>query len=329
MFLHIAYPYVLYSLGTLLLLIGGIKLFIMHRSWYSYPLTSLIIKKQLQKTASIKYLLYTLRFCLLGFLAFLAARPQWADERSKINVDGIDIVIALDVSGSMEFFDDPQDRRMRIDVAKEEAIRFVEKRTNDPIGLVLFAKDAISRCPLTLDKHILKELIGGIKLGIIDPQATSLGTGLATAVNRLKKSKAKSKAIILLTDGQPSPEKISPATAVELAKQYNIKVYTIGIGNESGGFMMHPIFGTQSAQTTIDEELLKSIATQTGGASFLARNQKEMRTIYNTIDKLETTELETNVFHTFYEAFEYFIWLLLGLFFFELLIRLTILRGLV
>ncbi len=327
MFLHIAYPYILFVLGTLLTIVACYKLFIMRRTWYTSPLTSIIAKHQLQKTRSIKYLLYTLRFCILGFLAFLAARPQWADERSKITVDGIDIVIALDISGSMELFDDQHDRRMRVDVAKAEAIRFIEKRSNDPIGLVLFAKDAISRCPLTLDKHILKELVGSVQLGLLDPQGTALGTGLATAVNRLKNSKAKSKAIILLTDGEPTPEKISPATAIELAQQHQIKVYTIGIGNDQGGFMMHPLFGLQSGQTKVNITLLKTIAEKTGGAFFLAHNPKEMRSVYEKIDQLEKTDLETSVFHTFYEAFEYFIWLFLALFFFELLLRVSIWRG--
>ncbi len=327
MFLHIAYPLVLYALAGLLALIACIKLLIMRRTWYTFPLTRIINKHGKQRSHHVKYLLYTLRFCCLGFLAFLAARPQWTDERSKINVDGIDIVIALDISGSMELFDDPNDRRMRIDVAKEEAIRFIEKRSNDPIGLVLFAKDAISRCPLTLDKSILKDLVGSIQIGLLDPQATALGTGLATAINRLKTSKAKSKAIILLTDGEPTPEKIAPTTAIELAQHYHIKVYTIGIGNDQGGYMMHPLFGLQSMQTKVNEPLLRNIADKTGGAFFLAHNQKEMRTIYEKIDQLETTELQTNVFHTFYEAFEYFIWLFLALFFFELLLRISIWRG--
>jgi Ca-activated chloride channel family protein len=327
MFLHIAYPAVFYALGVALAIIGCLKFFIMKRTWYTYPLTGSIIKHQLQKPPSIKYFLYALRFCILGFLAFLAARPQWADERSKVNVDGIDIIIALDVSGSMQLFDDQHDRRMRVEVAKAEAIRFIEKRSSDPIGLVLFAKDAISRCPLTLDKHILKELVGSIEIGLLDPDGTALGTGLATAVNRLKTSKAKSRIIILLTDGEPSAEKIAPETAIELAQQHQIKVYTIGIGNDQGGFIMHPLFGLQSGQTRVNVPLLKTIAHKTGGEFFLAHNPKEMRSVYEKIDTLEKTEIQTDIFHTFYEAFAYFIWLFLALFFFELLLRISIWRG--
>lgn len=327
MFLHIAYPFVLYALGIALAAVACFKIFVMKRTWYTYPLTNKIITNQLQKPHSIKYFLYAIRFCILAFLAFLAARPQWADERSKVNVEGVDIVIALDISGSMQLFDDQNDRRMRVDVAKAEAIRFIEKRPNDPIGLVLFANDAISRCPLTLDKHILKELVGNIEIGLLDPQGTALGTGLATAVNRLKNSTAKSKIIILLTDGEPSAEKISPETAIELAQQHHIKVYTVGIGNEQGGFGIHPLFGIQSGQTKVNIPLLKTIAEKTGGELFLAHNPKEMRKIYETIDQLEKTDLQTDIFHTFYEAFEYFIWLFLALFFFELLLRLTIWRG--
>jgi Ca-activated chloride channel family protein len=329
MLLHLAYPYILYGLGSLLVVLVMVKMYLVRRTWYQYPVTGHIAVHGKVSSPWISRSLHALRIGALGLLAFLAARPQWADERSQISINGIDIVLALDVSGSMEFFDDPHDRRPRIEVAKAEAIRFIEKRTSDPIGLVIFAKDALSRCPLTLDKAILKELVGNLNFKIIDPQGTALGTGLATAINRLKNSQAKSKIVVLLTDGAPTPgEKISPDAAIELAVEYGIKVYTIGIGNEQGGYFMHPIFGLQSGQSQVNSTLLKTIAEKTGGAFFLAHNPKEMRSVYDTIDTLEKTTMQTNIFHTLYEAFAEFIWFFIALFFLELFLRLTIWRGL-
>ncbi|NDD54322.1 VWA domain-containing protein [bacterium] len=328
MLLHLAYPWVLYLLLGTLAMCGFIKLLLMRKTWYTYPATQILAIRKAGSSALIKRALFALRLAALALLALLAARPQWADERSQVRIQGIDIVIALDVSGSMELFDDPHDRQTRIQVAKKEAIRFIEKRANDPIGLVIFAKDALSRCPVTLDKAILKELVGSLFIGVIDPQATALGTGLATAVNRLKTSAAKSKVVILLTDGEPTPgEKVAPEMAIALAKEYGIKVYTVGIGNDAGGYLMHPFLGLQSGQTRVNKALLQEIADKTGGAFFLAHNPQEMRAIYDTINRLEKTDMQTTLFHTFYEAFEQFIWFFMALFFAELLLRLTVWRG--
>jgi len=329
MLLHLAYPLVGYVFATLCLIVLCLKLFTMRRTWYAYPVAQRLADHGLAQSPWIGRSLHGLRFLSLAVLAFLIARPQWADERSQINVNGIDIMLALDISGSMELFDDQHDRRTRIEVAKAEAIRFIEKRTSDPIGLAIFAKDSLARCTLTLDKAILKELVADLSIGIIDPQGTALGTGLATAINRLKNSKAKSKIVVLLTDGAPSPgEKITPEAATELAVELGIKVYTIGIGNEQGGYFIHPLAGLQSGQTQVNSQLLKMIADKTGGAFFLAHNPKEMRTVYETIDALEKTTIQTNIFHTLYEAFEQFIWFFMALFFIELFLRLSIWQGL-
>jgi len=246
---------------------------------------------------------------------------------SIMQVEGIDIVLTLDVSGSMQIFDDLRDRRQRIQVAKDEAVRFIEKRIDDPIGVVIFARDSISRCPLTLDKNILRQVVGELELGYINPDGTSLGTGLATAVNRLRKSKAKSKIIILLTDGEPTPEKVSPESAIDLAKQFGIKVYTIGIGNEKGGYIQHPFLGVHEVGISLNTQLLKKIANETGGMFFRASNPKQLREIYNKIDALEKTEYQTDIFHKFYEAFLSFIWVVLLLLGLELFLRLFIWRG--
>ena len=171
-------------------------------------------------------------------------------------------------------------------------------------------------------------MVSGLELGYINPDGTSLGTGLATAVNRLRRSKAKSKIIILLTDGQPTSEKIEPDTAIELAKQYDIKVYTIGIGSEEGGFLLHQFMGIQRVGVSIDTELLKNIASRTGGKFFRANNPAQMRQIYNTIDKLEKTKYQTDIFHKYHEAFLGFIWIVLLILGLEFLLRLTVYKSL-
>lgn len=328
MFLRLAYPNLLYFL------LPAFTLFLLFRLlFYKYPIYTFPAVRFLQgspflKNTSHKKILFFLRGLSLFGLIFLIARPQWTDEKSKLNVEGVDIVLAIDVSGSMQFVDDLSDRLQRIEIAKREAIRFIEKRTNDPIGLVLFGAEAISRCPLTMDKTILKELVGEIQLGEINPDGTWLGTGLATAINRLRNSKAKSKIIILLTDGDPTPpEKVEPDEAVEIAKELGIKVYTIGIGSEKGGYVYHPMLGLQQTPYKLNTKLLESIASKTGGQFFKAANAKEMREVYDKIDALEKTKIESEIFHNYYEAFLTFIWIILALLGLEFLLRFFIWQG--
>ena len=328
MLLRLAYLNLLYVLFPVFLLALLYRLFIYKYPVYTFPAISFLKNSGFIKNTSHRKILFFMRGIALIGLTLLIARPQWVDESSKLNVEGIDIVLAIDASDSMQLIDDLSDRLPRIEVAKREAIRFIEKRTSDPIGLVLFGKEALSRCPLTLDKSILKELVGQIKLGEIDPSGTWLGTGLATAVNRLRNSKAKSKVIILLTDGEPTPpEKIEPDAAIEMAKQFNIKIYTIGIGNEKGGYFYHPMFGLQQTRYTLNTKLLEAIASKTGGQFFKASNAKEMRMIYDKIDSLEKTKIESEIFHNYYEAFLTFIWIILALLGLEFLLRFFIWRG--
>jgi len=327
-FLRFAYYHILYIAVPIFVLVLLYRLRFYKTPIYLYALADFFKKKHVTKKSNHKKVFFALRAISLFMLMFLVARPQWVDSKSKMNVEGVDIVLAVDVSGSMQVFDDQHDRRSRMQVAKDEAIRFIEKRTDDPIGVVIFAKDAISSCPLTLDKHILKEVVGKLEIGYINPDGTSLGTGLATAVNRLRKSKAKSKIIVLLTDGEPTPEKIDPEIATTLAKEFGIKVYTIGIGNPKGGFIKHPLFGIQRVGFSINVPLLKKIAQQTGGKFFRASNPAQLRQIYDTIDRLEKTEYQTDIFNRFYEAFLSFIWIFLLLFGLELVFRFWLWRGL-
>lgn len=262
-----------------------------------------------------------LRGITLGGLLLLTARPQLVDRHSKINVEGIDIMMVLDVSGSMQLFDDINDPRTRIDVAKEEAVNFIKKRDNDPIGIVLFGNQALSRCPLTLDKNMLVQLIDETSLGLIDPDGTMLSRGLVMALNRLKKSTAASKIIIMLTDGEPTPGDLDPNIAIQLAQKYHVKMYTIGIGNEEGAYFRHPIFGVQMVPSGLNKNLLYALAEKTGGKFFEARKPADLATIYATIDALEKTQYETDVYHNYYDIFMPFLWILVGLVYLGIAIR--------
>jgi Ca-activated chloride channel family protein len=327
MVLRFAYPSVFYISLPFIALALAFRLLYYKQPIYTFPLASYIKKHASHFSNMHKPILLALRTLSLIALAALSARPQWIDEKSHVKVDGVDMIIALDLSGSMQVFDDVRDQRPRIEVAKAEALAFVEKRPYDPIGLVLFGEHALSACPLTLDKKILKTKISEIKLGMISANGTALGTGLASAVNRLRNSKAKSKIVILLTDGVPSSEKISPEVAIELAKKFGIKVYTIGIGSPEGGYHQTP-FGVAQANISLDMNLLTKIAHETGGKAFQARNPQEMRTIYNTIDSLEKTEIESPIYRNYYEAFQKLLFIVLGLIFIEFLLRFWLWKGL-
>ena len=246
------------------------------------------------------YILNGLRISSLIGLAFLIAQPQLVDVNSSIKTQGIDIILSLDISGSMEI-PDFDGNRMRIDIAKQEAVRFINKRDNDAIGLVIFAQDAISRVPLTLDKQLLSNVVKELKIGLINPDGTKLITSILAAANRLKSSRAKTKIIIVLTDGEPSPDDLQPVIALEVAKKYGIKIYTIGIG-PSEPQLFRDIWG-RVMQVSVNKELLRELAEQTGGKFFMASDAQAMRTIYNTIDTLEKTELESPLFTRYYDIF--------------------------
>ncbi len=309
MLIRFAYPLVMYSLFPLILCLWFARKRLKRELWYSYSLAQIIKREIVGTKAYYKRWFTFFRLISLAALIVLMARPQLVDQQSTVKVDGVDIVLALDVSGSMQLFDDPKDQKQRITIAKEEAIHFVRKRLNDPIGLVLFGKEAISRCPLTLDKKIIESIIKEVELGIIDPSGTVIAKGLITALNRLRTSVARSKIIILLTDGEPSPEDLSIDDALFLAKKYGVKIYTIGIGGQYGGLYYDQFFGQlQQAGVAINTKLLQLIAEKTGGRFFLASNQKDLQEVYNVIDALEKTDYETNVYHHYYDIGAPWIW---------------------
>lgn len=323
-----AYPWILYGGLPLLAAAVWYKLFYYKNPVYSYPLTNVIIKDDFSIRSQRKKILFGIRFITLMSLLFLIARPQLVDRHSKVAVEGIDIILALDVSGSMSWFDDPHDQRTRIEIAKEEAIKFIKKRDDDPIGLVLFGVEAVSRCPLTLDKKMVESLIKETELGIIDPDGTVLVKGLITSINRLRKSDSKTKIIILLTDGSPSPEDINPSYALELAKQYGIKIYTIGIGGDYGGLQKDQFGGIHQMGVSVNHQLLNTLAKETGGRYFQAKNQDDLNTIYNTIDQLEKTTYETDVYKKYFDIFMPFLWIIIIIAIVELFLLSSIWFGL-
>ena len=323
-----AYPWVLYTFLPLVAIGIWYRFFKYKEPVYSYSLVNLLHQAHLTSSTPRKKILSIIRACTLVGLVFLIARPQLVDKHSKVKIEGIDIMLALDVSGSMSWFDDPENQRQRIDIAKEEAIKFIKKRDNDPIGIVLFGLESVSRCPLTLDKTVLESIIKDTQLGVINPDGTVLAKGLVTAINRLRKSESKTKIIILLTDGSPSPEDINPGYSVELAQKYGIKIYTIGIGGDYGGLQKDQFGGIHQMGVSVNRELLNTIAQKTGGQYFEAKDQNDLHKIYDTIDRLEKTEYETDLYKKYYDIFMPFLWILILLSSLELLMALFVWFGL-
>ena len=246
--------------------------------------------------------LYVLRLLAITLLVIALARPQTSLSRQDISVEGIDLMIALDVSGSMLAMDFKPNR---LEAAKDLAIEFIDGRPNDRIGLVIFSGETFTQCPLTTDHAVLKNLFRDIHSGMID-DGTALGDGLATAVNRLRGSKAISKVIILLTDGVNNMGSLDPRSAAEIAKLYGIRIYTIGIG--SMGQAPYPVqtpYGmqTQMMKVEIDETLLMEIANGTDGKYFRATNNAKLRSIYQEIDKMEKSKIDVTEFRKKNEEF--------------------------
>lgn len=248
------------------------------------------------------YFLPVFRSGALFFLILALARPQSLLEREKITTHGIDIVIAMDVSSSMLAKDF---RPNRLEAAKEVGMKFISGRTNDRIGLVVFARESFTQCPITMDHQVVRNLLKEIKSGLIE-DGTAIGMGLATSVDRLRNSEAKSKVIILLTDGVNNSGFIDPETATEMAQSLGIRVYTVGIG--SIGKALYPVqtpFGKQlrKMEVKIDEKLLKKIASGTGGQYFRATHNQKLKEIYREIDRLEKTKIEVSAFKRYSEEF--------------------------
>lgn len=268
-----------------------------------------------------------LRCLAYSAIIIALARPQSSSSSQSVTTEGIDIVLGLDISPSMLAEDL---RPNRIEAAKKVALEFIESRPNDRIGLVVFSGESFTQCPLTSDHSVLKNLIGNLESGML-ADGTAIGEGLATAVNRIRESKAKSKVVILLTDGVNNVGAIAPQTAGEIAKTFGIRVYTVGVG--SMGVAPYPFktpFGIQyqNMEVQIDEPVLKSIAAETGGKYFRATSTTRLREVYSDIDKMEKTKVDVMEFRRRSEEFYPLALVALLLLGAEIILRQTFLRTL-
>ncbi len=275
-----------------------------------------------------RHSLFALRWIAIGLIIVALARPQTSSSSQNMTIEGIDIVMALDVSGSMLARDLKPDR---LEASKAVASSFIEDRPNDRIGLVIFSGETFTQVPLTTDHSILLNMFKDIKSGMIE-DGTAIGDGLATAVTRLKDSRAISKVVILLTDGVNNAGSVDPMTAAEIAKVFGVRVYTIGVG--SFGTAPYPVqtpFGIQlrDMKVEIDEELLQNIATQTDGRYFRATTNQKLEEIYAEIDKLERSKIEVTEFKRKHEEFLPLVLLAFGLLLAEFLLRQTIFKSVI
>lgn len=264
----------------------------------------------------------------LSLLIVALARPQSGHGDTKQTVEGVDIMLALDISSSMKSVDFKPKNRLA--VAKEVIRRFIDGRESDRLGLVVFARRSFTQCPLTTDYDLLKALLDRVDFGMVEDK-TAIGLAIANAVNRLKDSEAKSKIVILLTDGKNNVDDLSPTDAARAAAALGIKVYTIGAGRP--GIVEVPqetAFGTRMVQmkSEIDEETLKEIASITGGRFYRAKDETALENIYDQISKLEKTKIELYRFYRYNEKFADFVIAGLSMLFLEFLLSLTIFGGL-
>lgn len=282
------------------------------------------IKKS--KYATLRHYAIVLRVLAFIFLIIALARPQSAFSWQNSTTEGIDIVIATDISGSMLAEDLKPNR---LEAGKNIAIDFIKGRPEDRIGLVIFSGESFTQCPLTIDHDVLINLFSEISNGMVE-DGTAIGMGLATAVNRLKESEAKSKVVILLTDGSNTTGSIPPLTAAEIAKQMKVRVYTVGVGTK--GYAPYPVktpFGVEYQQVpvTIDEGVLKEIAQVTGGQYFRATNNAKLKQIYQQIDQLEKAKIAVTQYHKKTERFLPFLLIAMVLLLLEFLLRNTVFKG--
>ena len=274
-----------------------------------------------------RHLLFLFRTIALAILIIAFARPQSTLSWEDMTTEGIDIVISMDISGSMLAQDLKPDR---LEASKNVAMNFISGRPNDRIGLVIFSGESFTQCPLTTDHQVLQNLFANVKSGMVE-DGTAIGMGLATAVNRLKESEAVSKVIILLTDGVNNQGSVAPLTAAKIAQKFGIRVYTIGVGTK--GYAPYPFktpFGTtvyQDVEVQIDEETLQNIASVTNGQYFRATSNKALESIYREIDQLERSKIEIKEYHKKKEEFFPLALLALTLLIIEFALRHTIFRS--
>ncbi|MFP4059077.1 MAG: vWA domain-containing protein [Bacteroidota bacterium] len=274
----------------------------------------------------LRHVLFGLKILAFSSLVVVLARPQSVSKWKNVTTEGIDIVLTIDISGSMLARDFTPDR---LEASKNIAMEFISGRPDDRIGLVVFSAESFTQCPLTTDHAVLMNLFGEVKSGMIE-DGTAIGMGLATAVNRLKNSEAKSKVIILLTDGVNNSGSIAPVTAAELAERYGIRVYTVGVGTRGmAPYPVHTPFGTryQDVEVEIDEDALQEIARLTNGQYFRATDNESLVEIYKQIDSLEKSKIDVKEYSEKQEEYTWFILVALILLLADFSVRYTLLRS--
>lgn len=323
-----ANPTYLYLLLLLIPLIG----------WYVYKLSKNQASLQVSSTEVfdapgvstwkvwLRHVPFVLRMAAIAVLIVILARPQSTNSWQNSSTEGIDIVLAMDISTSML----AQDLKPnRLEASKDVASSFINGRPNDNIGLVVFAAESFTQCPLTTDHTVLLNLFKDVQPGIIQ-DGTAIGLGLANAVSRVKDSQAKSKVIILLTDGVNNQGEIAPVTAAEIAKTFGVRVYTIGVGTQGKApYPFQTAFGVQymDVDVDIDEPTLKQIAATTGGQYFRATDNASLKDIYSEIDKMEKTKISVQEYSKKQEEYKNWALLLFSLLLVEILLRNTLLRN--
>jgi Ca-activated chloride channel family protein len=321
------HPWFLLIIGIIpVLILGRIKW--TSRRQYDFPVPTL---KGIGSYKTFRYhlnlFLPYLRYLALILFIIALARPRLPLKEETVNAEGIDIMMVLDLSSSMLSRDFKPNR---LEASKKVASEFILNRTYDRIGLTVFSAESFTMCPLTGDHEVLIDMMDDVEAGILE-DGTAIGNGLSTAVNRLKDSDSKSRVAILLTDGVNNRGYIDPELAIQIAREFNIKVYTIGVG--TNGLAQSPIgknlrgdYIYDYVRVNIDENLLREIARETGGLYFRAKDETELQQVYNEIDALEKTKVELNVFKRYSEEFEWFVLFGFGLFLLEILLRFTILK---
>ena len=293
-----------------------------------YPVVDRLVRADRRRTGRWRHVPFGLRILALALLLIAFARPQTGVTAENVATDGIDIVLVLDLSSSMLAEDlEPN----RIGAAREAAASFVRRRPNDRIGLVVFAGEAFTQAPLTLDHRVVTTLIEELEVGVIE-DGTAIGMGLATAVKRLDDSSAESKVVVLLTDGQNNRGSIDPPTAAQMAQALGVRIYAVGAGTRGAAPMPvdDPLFGrrTVQVQVDIDDEALEGIASLTGGRYFRATDRESLERVYEEIDALETTAIEMTSFTRYGELFHLPLGAGLGLLLLEAALGRTVLRRL-
>jgi Ca-activated chloride channel family protein len=295
--------------GEATVMVSTVRAFMGTRSWKNF----------------LRPLLFIFRVLTLCCLIIALARPQTRNDEQLVNGEGIDIVLCLDISGSMLAQDFTPNR---MEAAKNVASEFIDNRPTDRIGLVIFSGEAFTMCPLTTDRNVLKTQLFNVQSGLLE-DGTAIGSGLATGVDRLRNSPSKSKVIILLTDGENNGGLIDPNTAKEIAKSVGVRVYTVGMGTE--GYAPVPVqtpagVVMQREKVNIDEKLLTQIATETGGRYYRAKYNESLKNIYSEIDQLEKSKIEVSSIRRYTEQYFPFALAAAIFLFLELLLRWTVLR---